>query len=357
MIEAQVDPQYTSDEGRWQAVLDRDPAAEGLFYYAVRSTRIYCRPSCPVRRPKQQHVEFFTTSEAAEAAGYRPCLRCRPTMVSAEQHLVAQIRGVLDADEPAPSLAELGRRVGVSPFHLQRVFRHATGLTPREYAATRRLASFKRRVKEASSVTEALYDAGYGSSRALYEGATGDLGMRPRAYRRGGVGEEIAYTVVESPLGPMLVAATRHGVCALKFGAPEDLVSGLKDEFPRAALREEADALDVYLPAILAYLERRGPQPNLPLDSGGTAFQKRVWAALREIPPGQTRTYTEVAAAIGAPTAVRAVARACATNPLAVLIPCHRVLRRNHGLGGYRWGLERKEALLAAEQDQLGALT
>jgi AraC family transcriptional regulator of adaptative response/methylated-DNA-[protein]-cysteine methyltransferase len=271
-------------------------------------------------------------------------------MIAADQQLVARVQQHLDSAESPITLAELGHIVGISPFHLQRVFRRATGLTPREYAATRRLGRLKQSLRQAPTVTEALYEAGYGSSRALYAEARAQLGMTPRAYRRGGTGEHIAYAVVDSPVGPMLVAATDQGICALRFGERDSLVRDLHAEYSSAILTEDSPRVAGYARAILDHFEGNRTLLDLPLDPGGTAFQQRVWAALREIPPGETRSYQEVAAAIGQPSAVRAVAHACATNPVALLVPCHRVLRSDGALGGYRWGLERKQALLTQER-------
>jgi AraC family transcriptional regulator of adaptative response/methylated-DNA-[protein]-cysteine methyltransferase len=350
MMQTETRPEFASDEMCWQAVLERDPAADGVFYYAVETTGVYCRPTCPARRPNRANVHYFSAPDAAEAAGFRACLRCRPGAVSAEQQLVAQVQGLLDAVEPSPTLAELGRQVGVSPSHLQRVFRRATGLSPREYAASRRVQQLKAQLQRGTTVTEALYEAGYGSSRALYDGATAQLGMSPGRYRRGGAGETIAYAVLDSPLGRMLLAATRQGICALHFGDDAALVAELRAEFPHADLVEDPTAVAEYAQAVLDHLAAQRPALDLPLDARGTDFQRRVWAALRAIPRGETRTYQQVAFAIGEPTAVRAVARACAANPVAVLVPCHRVHRTDGGLGGYRSGLERKRALLAGER-------
>jgi AraC family transcriptional regulator of adaptative response/methylated-DNA-[protein]-cysteine methyltransferase len=339
---------YSNPEDRWRAVLERDRAADGAFYIAVRSTRVYCRPSCPSRRPRRENVSFFDTAETARAAGYRACLRCHPDGVSAEQRLVAAVASLIESAETAPTLEQLARATGVSPAHLQRTFKRATGLSPRQYAASLRGGRFRERLRGAATVTEAVYDAGFGSSRAAYEEARGLLAMRPSAYRRGGRGERIVYAYTDGPAGPMLVAATALGVCAVYLGAGGGLLSHLSAEFPHAALQHDPSAMAPHLEAVRAGLSG-GAASGVPLDERGTAFQRLVWEALRAIPRGETRTYSEIAAAIGRPGAARAVARACATNPLALLTPCHRVVRRDGGLGGYRWGIERKQALLQRE--------
>ncbi|MFZ5815256.1 MAG: bifunctional DNA-binding transcriptional regulator/O6-methylguanine-DNA methyltransferase Ada [Bacillota bacterium] len=340
-----------SDERRWQAVLGRDAAADGLFYYAVTTTGVYCRPTCPSRRPRRENVRFFETTSQAEQAGFRPCRRCQPQTVSTDQRVVAQVQQILQTAESTPSLAALGKAVGLSPFHLQRLFKRATGLTPKEYAQLHRAERLKAELKQGANVTQALYEAGYGSPRALYEKAARHLGMSPGAYRSGGAGEEIAYATAETPLGRVLVAATPRGVCDLRFGDEDQpLVEGLRREFPRAAIRHDPEALAPHLRAVQAHLTGRQTRLDLPLDVKGTAFQQRVWEALRSIPYGEVRSYRELAAMIGEPTAVRAVARACATNPVAVVVPCHRIVRTSGDLAGYRWGVERKRALLEQER-------
>jgi AraC family transcriptional regulator of adaptative response/methylated-DNA-[protein]-cysteine methyltransferase len=350
VVRDEDDARRSGDDARWAAVLARDAAADGTFYYGVRSTGVYCRPSCPARRPRRDRVAFFDTGAAAEAAGYRACRRCRPREVSARQRLVAGVQQLLDTAESPPTLADLSAALGASPTYLQRAFKQATGLTPRQYAAARRAARLRAELRRGATVTEATYEAGYGSSRALYDGAGAELGMRPSAYRAGGRGERIAYAVVESPLGPMLVAATAQGVCALKFGDADALVGELRAEFPEATVVEDAAAVAGHVGVVLEHLAGRRAGLDLPLDVRATAFQERVWAALRAIPYGETRTYREVAEAIGAPRAARAVARACATNPVALVVPCHRVVRGGGALSGYRWGVERKRRLLAQER-------
>ncbi len=356
MADALAVQPYSHDQACWQAVLHRDPAAEGAFYYAVRTTGVYCRPTCPSRLPKRENVVFFDSPDAARRAGFRPCLKCQPDGVSAQRQTVQRVRQILDTAERAPTLAELGRAVGLSPFHLQRLFKRLTGLTPRQYVLARRAERLKARLRDGAKVVEAMYDAGYGSSRALYQAADRHLGMRPSAYKHGGRGERITYTIVDSPLGRMLLAATERGICALRFGQDQAMVQELRKEFPLAHIVHHQEPLSSYVEAVLAHLEGRQARLDLPLDLKATAFQERVWAALREIPYGETRTYRQVAERLGMPGAARAVARACATNPVAVVVPCHRVVGSNGQLRGYRWGLERKGKLLEREKrGQAGA--
>jgi AraC family transcriptional regulator, regulatory protein of adaptative response / methylated-DNA-[protein]-cysteine methyltransferase len=341
------------DDGRWNAVLERQETADGLFYYAVRSTGIYCRPSCPSRRPKRENVTFFDSVEAAEEAGFRPCLRCSPQQISGWQRVVAQVEKLLRTAETPPSLAELADAVGLSPYHLQRLFKKATGLSPKQYAAALRAERLKAELKQgAASVTAALYEAGYGSPRALYEQAQVHLGMTPGAYRRGGDEQRIAYAFVDTAVGRMLVAATSKGVCAVRFGEDAAMLAELRAEFPRATLVEDAAATEPYVEAVAGCLAGRAPASGVPLDVRATAFQQKVWAALQSIPAGEVRSYSEVAAMIGAPSAVRAVAKACAANPIALVVPCHRVVRASGELSGYRWGVERKRALLSRERER-----
>ncbi len=342
-----------NDEARWQAVLTRDPGADGSFYYAVRSTGIYCRPTCPSRRPRRENVAFFETPEAAEQAGFRACQRCRPSEVSSRESAVARVKQLLERSETPPSLQELGEAVGMSPFHLQRVFKQATGLSPKAYSAGLRAERLKERLKEGASVTEALYEAGYGSSRALYEKAPELLGMSPGTYRKGGAGAHIRFAVADSPIGQVLVAATEQGVCAVRIGERQALMDELRAEFPRATLTEDPGAVAPYLESLLSGLSG-DTRTVVTLDVKATPFQQRVWSALQRIPYGETRSYKQVAEMIGEPTAVRAVARACATNPVALVVPCHRVVRSGGDLSGYRWGVERKRVLLEMERSSSG---
>jgi len=343
----------------WQALAARDARFDGIFFYGVRSTGIYCKPSCPARRPRREMVSFFPACDGAEAAGFRACLRCRPRAVAATRdarvELVLRVCRAVEArpdGAAAPTLDELGAAAGVSPHHLQRTFKSITGITPRQYAAAHRLKLFKSRIKAGGDVTAAMYDAGYGSSSRLYEKSSAQLGMTPATYRRGGKDMSINYTVVDSPLGPLLVAATERGVCSVQFGErDEELEAALRAEYPAATLRRDEAGLGAWVGGLLEHLGGTRPGLTLPLDVRATAFQLLVWEELRRIPYGETRSYGEVAEAVGRPTAARAVARACATNPVALATPCHRVIRGGGELGGYRWGLERKRKLLARERN------
>lgn len=345
------------EESYWQAVLERDQSRDGTFFYGVRSTGIYCRPSCPSRRPGRDQVVFFQQPALAEQAGFRPCRRCRPLEAANYQaELVQQacryIEDNITRPEGPPTLAELGQQVGLSPFHLQRLFKRVTGVSPRQYAEAYRLGQLKTRLKGQESVTGALYSAGYGSSSRLYERASESMGMTPASYRRGGPGTAIHYTVANCSLGRLLVAATDKGVCAVRLGDDDTkLKNELAHEYPAAELyQDESSALNEWVEEILSYLTGQQPRLDLPLDIQATAFQRQVWEALRTIPYGSTRSYGEVAAALGQPKAVRAVAHACAVNPVAMVIPCHRVVRQDGNLAGYRWGLDRKRALLDKER-------
>jgi len=337
---------------RWQAVLARDASRDGVFVFAVTSTGVYCRPSCPSRRPRRDRVRFFSRPDEAERAGFRACLRCRPRDPDSRMKTVESICQFLQqhADEPV-TLAALSERFRMNPFHLQRVFKSALGVSPREYADAIRMKSFKSQLRSGRSVTDAIYEAGFGSSSRLYERSAPQLGMTPATYQRGGKGVFIRYTTLDSPVGRMLLAATDHGVCAISFGDSDGvLLEGLRREFPDATLRRGEVVLRRWVRALLEQLHGERPLPQLPLDVQATAFQRRVWEHLRSIPYGTTKSYGQVARAIGTASSARAVARACASNPVAVAIPCHRVVRGTGDLGGYRWGAERKKALLAMEQ-------
>lgn len=340
------------DTERWRAVIAHDARFDGAFVYAVRSTRIYCRPSCPSRRPARRHVVFFSSPGGAEQKGFRACRRCvSPRPGASITEMVRSICRYIDQHtEAAPRLRDLAAHAGMSPFHLQRTFKRITGVTPRQYADERRVSRLKRHLREARNVTDAIYEAGYGSSSRLYENSSTRLGMKPRAYRRGGHGTVIRYTIAASPLGQLLVAGTTNGICRVMLG---DTVAGLEAELGReypAARTQRADrALGRWVRAILAELEGDRPHINLPLDIRATAFQRRVWEALRTIPRGTTRSYGQIARAIGMPGAARAVGAACAANPVALLIPCHRVVRGDGSPGGYRWGGGRKKLLLEKE--------
>ncbi len=338
-------------ERAWQKVDGHDASSDGKFVYAVRSTGIYCRPSCPSRRPAQDNVIFFDTGEQARAAGYRACKRCRPDGIHPQAAIVARAcRAIDNSCEKAPSLAGLGKAVGMSPYALQRVFRQILGVTPRQYFATRRAHRFRQELARSGTVTSAMYEAGYESSSRAYERSAGNPGMTPGMYRNQGAGQKIRYTLAWSPLGRILVAVTERGICAVSFGDTDvELCAILRRDFALADLERDDEALASRLSAVLARLQEHPISTVLPLDVRATAFQRRVWEALQQIPCGETRSYSEIAAAIGQPTAVRAVARACAQNPVAVVVPCHRVIGKNGEVTGYRWGIERKENLLALE--------
>ncbi|MGH6646504.1 bifunctional DNA-binding transcriptional regulator/O6-methylguanine-DNA methyltransferase Ada [Aquabacterium sp.] len=345
--------QAIQDEDRWGAVLAKDSRRDGDFVFAVKTTGIYCRPSCPARPAKRQNVEFFDTTAEAAQAGFRACKRCKPDGLSQEaqrQQLVLQACQAIEQSESGLSLDELAARVGMSPHHVHRVFKAATGLTPRQYHQAVRSRRVGPALEEASSVTEAIYDAGFSSSGRFYENAGATLGMSPTRYRQGAPGEQIRYTVEASPLGPMLVAATPRGVCAIEFAdQPEALLASLQKRYPKAAFEAGDEAFQQWVRQILAYLELPRGSLDLPLDVQGTAFQRRVWQALQAIPCGQTVSYSELAQRLGQAGAVRAVASACANNQIALAIPCHRVVRTGGALAGYRWGVERKAELLRRE--------
>lgn len=344
-----------ADEDRcWNGLLSRDASLDGLVFFGVRSTGIYCRPICPARKPRREHVAFFGSAVEAERAGFRPCLRCRPREAGRDPRLelVAHACHYLDehGDETV-TLAALGEHVGCSPHHLQRVFKEKTGISPRQYAAARRVERLKGELKAGTDMTTATYAAGYGSSSRLYEGAADELGMTPATYRRGGEGVAIAYSVAATPLGWLLVARTEKGICAVRLGDdPAELAAGLSSEYPGGHVTYDAAALRPAVEQIVRLAAGEAPHADLPLDVRATAFQRRVWEALRQIPRGQTRTYGEIAREIGQPDTVRAVGRACGANPVALAIPCHRVVGADGGLGGYRWGVERKRRLLEAER-------
>jgi AraC family transcriptional regulator of adaptative response/methylated-DNA-[protein]-cysteine methyltransferase len=357
---------------QWQAVQARDRRADGEFVYAVRSTGIYCRPSCPSRKPRREQVLFFPLPEAAEQKGFRECRRCRPralplrdSRIETVARLCREIESRVQADpgmdprsDTQLTLTALGKSAGMSPHQLDRAFRSAMGITPRQYADAQRMRRLKSRLKKGENVTTALYEAGYGSSSRLYERAPAHLGMTPAAYGRGGAGMQIHYAIVDSPLGRLLVGATDKGVSALYLGESDaTLRAALRTEYPAADLiagtaatgHKIAGSLRERVAKILSHLRGQEPHLDLPTDVQGTAFQRRVWEELRKIPYGTTKTYTEVARAIGRPAAIRAVARACATNPVSVVVPCHRVVRQDGHLAGYRWGINRKQALLEKE--------
>jgi AraC family transcriptional regulator of adaptative response/methylated-DNA-[protein]-cysteine methyltransferase len=350
----------------WQAVLSRDASRDGSFVFAVRSTGIYCRPSCPARRPRREQVSFFQLPEAAEQAGFRACRRCHPRRAQTADPQIELVRRICHAidehDEEPLTLKTLSTETGVSAHHLQRTFKNVMGITPRQYVESRRLDQFKSKVKSGASVTDAMYDAGYGSSRGLYEKSSARLGMTPATYGRGGQGMRIIYTIAGCPLGRVLVAATERGVCSVALGdSDSELTTSLFAEYPNASIDSRdtviSPSLNLWLSKVLDHISGKSARIDLPLDIQATAFQWRVWEELQRIPLGTTRSYQEIARAIGKPKAVRAVAGACAGNHVALVIPCHRVIREDKELGGYRWGLDRKRNLLEREQQRKKAAT
>lgn len=354
LMKEQISLLPDEDEAKWQAVLAKDARSDGRFVFAVKSTGVYCRPSCPSRRPLRKNVSFFLLPETAEQAGFRACLRCHPRSSLAVDPQISMTREVcrlIEANEGEPiTLAELGERVGVSAFHLQRTFKNVMGISPSQFAETQKIERFKKSVREGGTIAQATYDAGFGSSSRLYEGAAAQFGMTPATYGKNGRGAVINYAVVDCKLGKLLVAATTKGVCSVTLGDDEDeMLKNLEIEFSAAERRKDQNVLAKSVAAIVDYLDDKTPRIELPLDIRATAFQRQVWEQLQRIPIGQTYSYSEVARAIGQEKAVRAVARACATNPVALVIPCHRVIREDKSLGGYRWGLERKKELLKSE--------
>jgi AraC family transcriptional regulator of adaptative response/methylated-DNA-[protein]-cysteine methyltransferase len=344
---------FSTDDARWDAVTRRDAAADGRFVYSVRSTGVYCRPSCGSRRALRENVAFHADPAAAERAGFRPCKRCNPAGAStAEQQaaLVAQACRAIETAEEMPRLDALAESAGLSPYHFHRVFKAVTGLTPRAYAAAHRHQRVRDELPRSARVTDAIYDAGYGSNGRFYATSTEVLGMTPSRFRAGGAGAAVRFAVGQCSLGAILVAATDKGVCSILLGdEPEALVHDLQDRFPKAELLGGDARFEQWVAQVVGLVEAPQVGLDLPLDVRGTAFQQRVWQALREIPPGHTASYADIAQRIGEPHSVRAVAQACGANPLAVAIPCHRVVRRDGGLSGYRWGVERKRALLQRE--------
>ncbi len=341
-------------EEQWERVLARDPEADGRFVYAVRSTGIYCRPTCPSRRPLRRHVRFFPDGASAERAGFRPCRRCHGAPERDWPAIVRRACALL-ADDTGMTLGDAAAQLGVGPFQLQRRFKAALGITPRDFAAARRAGRLKELLARREPVTSALYEAGYGSSSRLYEKADEELGMTPATYRRGGASMHIHYTVVPSPLGRLLVAATDRGVCSIKLGdAAAGLIEDLRREYPRATIENDLGKLSPAVTTLCDFLSGASVRVDLPLDVQGTVFQRRVWNYLRRIPFGRTKSYGEIARAIGQPGAARAVAQACASNHTALVIPCHRVVQGNGAPGGYHWGAARKEKLLELESKKNG---
>lgn len=344
----------TLSDPRWASLLARDPAADGTFFYSVRTTGVYCRPSCAARPPRPENVAFHASQAAAEQAGFRPCQRCLPDQPPLAERQAAMVAGLCRAIEQAetpPSLAQLAGLAGISAFHLHRVFKAVTGLTPRAYAAAQRAKRIKQELNATQTITEAIYGAGYNASGRFYEASASLLGMKPGDYRRGGMNAEIRFAIGQSSLGAILVAASDKGICAILLGdEPEALLRELQDRFPKAALLGGEAGFEDWVAQVVGFVEAPRIGLDLPLDIRGTVFQQRVWQALQEIPPGETASYTDIARRIGAPRSVRAVATACAANALAVAIPCHRVVRIGGDLAGYRWGIERKRALLDRER-------
>ncbi len=349
----QIAADYTSETVRWTAVRERDGAADGRFWYSVKSTGVYCRPSCGARAALRRNVAFHDSREAAEAAGFRPCLRCKPEQPPlAERHaeVVAQACRLIDASDGAPDLDSLAAACGMSRFHFHRIFKAGTGITPKAYALARRAARLTQSLGAAPSVTDAIYAAGFGSSGRFYADAGERLGMTATRYRSGGKGATIRFAIGQCTLGAILVAATEIGICAILMGDDAgQLARDLQDRFPAADLQGADAAFEQTVAKVVGLVEAPGIGCDLPLDVRGTVFQQRVWQALRQIPSGSTVSYAELAARIGLPGGARAVAGACAANPVAVAIPCHRVVRNDGALSGYRWGVERKRALLDRE--------
>jgi len=350
---ARTSPPFSIDEARWEAVVRRDRTADGAFYYSVRTTGVYCRPSCAARLARREHVRFHATCAEAEQAGFRPCKRCRPHEPAlAAQHAAAMAKAcrLIEATADMPNLDALAEAAGMSRFHFHRIFKTITGVTPKAYAAAHRAQRVRDALSRSDTVTEAIYSAGFNSNARFYATSSEVLGMTPTHFRSGGHGASIRFAVGECSLGSILVAATDRGVCAIMLGDdPDALVRDLQDRFPKARLIGGDTDFEQLVAKVVGFVEAPARGLDLPLDVQGTAFQQRVWQALRAIPSGATASYTEIAERIGAPQAVRAVAQACASNALAVAIPCHRVVRRDGALAGYRWGVERKRALLERE--------
>lgn len=350
-MQVQTVAQGISIERAWRCREERDAAFDGRIFIAISTTRIYCKPSCPSPFAKREHVRFFASADAAEAAGYRACRRCRPRERDASAELVSLVAAYIEShlDQPL-TLDELSAVAGVSPFHLQRKFKKATGVSPKAWARSARLRKFGRKLRTAPTVTDAVYDAGFGGSSRAYDGVSGRLGMKPGVWRRLGEGASIRYSITSTEFGQLLVATTSKGICTVRLGDdPESLEAEFRSDFRLAELARDEELTSI-ADQILVLIASNLPSPQLPVDVRATAFQQRVWDYLRSIPRGETRSYSQVAAEIGAPTATRAVARACATNPAALVVPCHRVIGSDGKLTGYRWGVERKRKLLERER-------
>ena len=346
-------PSYASDAARWEAVRRRDRAADGAFWYSVRTTGGYCRPSCGSRLPRRENVAFHASPAAAEKAGFRPCKRCRPTeaaLAERQAAAVAKACRLIERADEMPSLAALAEAAGMSRFHFHRVFKAVTGVTPKAFADAHRARRVRTALAGKSSVTAAIYDAGFNSSGRFYAASPAMLGMAPKDFRAGGVGAAIRFALGQCSLGAILVAATHKGICAISLGDdPDALLRDLQDRFPKARLIGGDATFERLVAQVVGFVEAPAQGLDLPLDLRGTAFQQKVWQALKKIPPGTTATYAEIARRIGRPKAVRAVAQACANNAIAVAIPCHRVVRTDGSLSGYRWGVARKRALITRE--------
>jgi AraC family transcriptional regulator of adaptative response/methylated-DNA-[protein]-cysteine methyltransferase len=349
--------QLDSSDALWRACLARDRAYDGRFIIGVRTTGIYCRPSCPARKPLRENVQFFAAPEIARQAGFRACKRCRPDRETlrdpAAERALSICHYIRSATDETITLARLGKRFSLSPAHLQRVFKQYIGLSPLEYAEALRMDQLRLALRQGASVTDAIYASGFSSSSRVYERAARAIGMTPRRYREHGRGERICYSVVPSALGQLLVGSTDKGICAVQLGDDADALARLlHEEFSAAEIRRDDDTHAEWVRGVVAIAEGRAPDVSLPLDVRGTAFQMQVWRALRKIPRGETRSYADIARNIGRPDAVRAVANACGANPTALVVPCHRVVQSDGGLGGYHWGVERKRELLGAERKQ-----
>lgn len=344
---------FDTEPSRWAAIRARDRAADGAFFYSVRTTGVYCRPSCAARPARPENIAFHASTAAARAAGFRACKRCKPDLPPLAERNAAAVAAVcrlIDAAEDAPSLEDMAATAGLSTFYFHRVFKSVTGLTPKAYVDARRAERVRQALGEAETVTEAIYDAGFNSGSRFYEKSAQVLGMSPTRFRAGGEKATIRFAIGQCSMGAILVAATEQGVCAILLGDdPQVLVQDLQDRFDRAELVGGDAGFEALVSKVVGFVEQPRLGLDLPLDVRGTAFQQRVWQALREIPAGETASYADVAQAIGKPSAVRAVAQACAANALAVAIPCHRVVRNDGALSGYRWGVERKQALLERE--------
>jgi AraC family transcriptional regulator, regulatory protein of adaptative response / methylated-DNA-[protein]-cysteine methyltransferase len=347
---------FTNEKSRWQAVVENDSAADSIFYYGVITTGIFCRPSCPSKLPNRKNTIFFDTIAEAISAGYRPCKRCQPQAASPEEQTrdtIVRACRILEERETSPKLADLAKEIGMSPYHFHRLFKKTVGITPKQYSSAHRSDHFKRELASGQSVTDAMYSAGYSSSSTAYTSSRERLAMKPKEYRKGGAGLNIRYGIVLCRLGWVIVAVTDRGICAIEFADdPEELPPMVQRRFPMAEIVKEEQSLNSLLHDVVQLIDSPGRDIHLPLDIQGTAFQQQVWAILRQIEPGETLSYTDVADKLGKPKAVRAVATACAANKIAVVIPCHRVILKTGEVSGYRWGIERKKKLLEIEREE-----